>query len=199
MYPRPCWIFDLDGTLTAEVHDFRAMRKRLGFPPDLDLLEGLARLDDARRSEAEGLIAAWEWEHAELARPAEGIPELLAALANHGARVGVLTRNLRDVALRTLEVAGLREHFDAPFVLGRLDAAPKPSPEGLLRLLGSWRAVPHEAVMVGDYLHDVQAGRAAGVATVLIGRRPPAAWSPFVDLAVPHARALLDGWPADAL
>ncbi len=80
----------------------------------------------------------------------------------------MLTRNTRANDLRALRAAGLHAFFDGRDVAGRDSAAPKPAPDGLFRQLALWGAHPDEAVMVGDYLFDVVAGRAAGTATVLL-------------------------------
>jgi len=42
----------------------------------------------------------------------------------------------------------------------------KPAPEGLLKCATALRIAPHEAVYVGDTPLDVQASRAAGMASV---------------------------------
>jgi phosphoglycolate phosphatase-like HAD superfamily hydrolase len=38
--------------------------------------------------------------------------------------------------------------------------------------------------MLGDYLHDVRAGRAAGTATVLVRRKAELGWDDEADLVV---------------
>ena len=50
----------------------------------------------------------------------------------------------------------------------RDDGAIKPSAEPLLSLCRELEAAPHESWMVGDYLFDIQSGRAAGTKTVLM-------------------------------
>ena len=45
---------------------------------------------------------------------------------------------------------------------------PKPRPDGILYLLESWGADASSSVMVGNHVIDVEAGRAAGAATVLV-------------------------------
>jgi phosphoglycolate phosphatase-like HAD superfamily hydrolase len=52
-------------------------------------------------------------------------------------------------------------------VLCREDGPPKPHPAGLLKLCEIWRVDPADVLFVGDFLHDINAGRAAGVRTVL--------------------------------
>ncbi len=166
---RKAWVFDLDGTLTIAAHDFDAMREALELPPGgpiLEALEGLSGQALAWRLER---LRKWEWDVAAQTRPAVAADALLTELRGRGARVGILTRNLRDVALHTLELAGLGRHFDPVCVLGREDCAAKPSPEGIHRLLVAWQIAPDAAVMVGDTHFDVDAGRAAGTATVFVG------------------------------
>jgi phosphoglycolate phosphatase-like HAD superfamily hydrolase len=160
------WIFDLDGTLTVAAHDFDAIRAELGLPIGEPILH--ARL---------GLIEA---ELADAARPQPGVHAFVEQLQSRGCRLGILTRNLRDLALRTLYAIGLHDAFPADFVLGRDEAAPKPSDAGIQLLLAAWSAAPTDAVMVGDYLFDLQAGRTAGVATVhfAVDRR---AWPECTD------------------
>ncbi len=181
---RTAWIFDLDGTLAQPQHDFDAMKQQLGLPLDLPLMEGLNGLPAARRAAAWETVAAWEHALADRALAATGVHDLLEALVGRGCRVGILTRNRRDVALRTLDALGLQAHFAAADVLGRDEAAPKPAPDGILRLLRRWNAVPSDAVMVGDSVHDVGAARAAGVFGVLVGPQPTAEAVALADLVL---------------
>ena len=113
-------------------------------------------------------LVAIETDLARAARPAVGAAASLAARRARGCRLGVLTRNTRALAEVTLRAAGLWGFFEPAVVLGRLDAAPKPSPDGIHLILSAWSAAASDAVMVGDYIFDVEAGRAAGCATVLI-------------------------------
>ena len=46
---KPCWVFDLDGTLTEAVHDFDFIRARLGVPAQLGILEWRAVLSPSER------------------------------------------------------------------------------------------------------------------------------------------------------
>jgi HAD superfamily hydrolase (TIGR01509 family) len=182
------WIFDLDGTLTVPTHDFAAFRTVLGIPQGTGLLEWVASLPPAEGTVAEARIAAWEAEHAELAVAEADARALIAALHADGVVLGVLTRNRSDILWRTLEVAGLAAFFDRAACIGRDQAAAKPSPAGILLLLDAWGADPSDAVMVGDWGFDVEAGRSAGVATVLIDRDGSAAR--FGERADLHLRSL---------
>src|SRR5690606_3977078 len=92
----------------------------------------------------------------------------------------------------TLAASGLEDLFDHRFVVGRERCAPKPDPAGVRMLMSAWGAAPEHTVMVGDYLFDMQAGRAAGAMTVLFrgsrGERWPdhsdAECDDFEDLAI---------------
>lgn len=181
----------MDGTLTLATQDFPALKRELGLPLELGVLEAVERLEPDRRERALQRVAAWEREHAERATLAPDAERLLERLASEGARLGVLTRNLRELALLTLERCGVLAHFALDDVLGREECAPKPDPDGVLRLLTRWSAQPADACMVGDHLHDLQAGRAAGVRAVYVDREGSEAFSAHADQSVRSLDELL--------
>lgn len=192
MLPRafPCWVFDLDGTLVPDNHDYAALKDALGCPRTSGILEWVATQDDPGRAAANARIDAWEADHADAATALHDAVALLDALGGH--RIGVFTRNTRAVALRTLAAAGLADRFHADDVIGRDVVAAKPSPDGILALLTRWGAGPGEVVMVGDGRYDLLAGRAAGVFTVLVERDDEAtSHAHLADLRVPDLTALL--------
>jgi HAD superfamily hydrolase (TIGR01509 family) len=178
---RPYWIFDLDGTLTIPVHDFAELRSRLGIAPGVDILTAVNAMSPAEAAAAHATVASWETELAAIARPQEDALALLDELQRRGATIGILTRNRLVTAIETLKVAGLSDYFDEANILGRECATPKPSPAGLQHLLERWQGSPEQGVMVGDYIHDVRAGRAAGVGTILIERSGPTGWDSEAD------------------
>jgi HAD superfamily hydrolase (TIGR01509 family) len=184
---RAHWIFDMDGTLTVAVHDFDAMRAELGLAPREPILEQLARLPIERARTLFARLDELELALARRASAAEGAVELLSALAERGARLGIVTRNSFATALETLEAAGLARFFAAEQIVDRDAAAPKPDPGGILRLLRDWRARADDAVMVGDYRFDLLAGRAAGTATVYVD---PSGAFPFAEHADVSVRSL---------
>jgi HAD superfamily hydrolase (TIGR01509 family) len=189
---RRCWVFDLDGTLVPDTHDYAGLKDSLGCPRTSGILEWVAAQPGDVRRLAEARIDAWEAAHADAATPLPDALALLDVLATDERPVGVFTRNTRSIALRTLAAAGLADRFAPDDVIGRCTHAPKPAPDGLIALLVRWDAAPADAVMVGDGRFDVLAGRAAGVFTVLVERDShAAAHAHLADLRVPSLVALL--------
>lgn len=181
---RSSWIFDLDGTLTLPVHDFAFIRRELAIPDGSDILGHLDGLHPAEAALRRGRLDVIERQLADRAEAAPGAGELLALLAGEGVQLGILTRNSREIALLTLEVIGFGRYFTVDDVLGRDEVAPKPDPAGILHLLDRWESVATSAVMVGDYLFDLEAGRAAGVATIHVGRPDGQRWPQATDVQV---------------
>lgn len=185
-----CWIFDLDGTLTRAVHDFEAIRLELGIAKGRPILEALAAMPAEDAAPLHRRLEEIELELARDAQPAPGAALLLAALAERGRELGIVTRNGGHIARTTLQAAGLSHFFSAGSVIGREDAQPKPSPDGIQALLERWTARASEAVMVGDYVFDLQAGRAAGVATVYVDETERYVFAEHADHRVSDLGAL---------
>ena len=165
---RKHWIFDMDGTLTIAQHDFEAMRIALGLPKGRPILETLAQLPAKESAPLHRQLNDIELEIAQDAKPAQGAAQLLEYLLSQGNTIGILTRNNAINIEVTLKAASLADYFLPENLLGRDCATPKPSPDGVLALLKQWQAMPDDGIMVGDFLFDLQAGNAAGTATVYI-------------------------------
>lgn len=178
------WVFDLDGTLTVAVHDFAAIRAALEIPEGADILAFLATLPPAEEQQRQARLQEIEEELAARTEPAEGAMDLVQLLHRRGARLGILTRNTRKNALRTLERIGFSRFFPSACVIGRGEAPPKPDPTGIKQLSSGWGTAMDDLVMVGDYLFDLQTGRAAGAATVHVDRTGAFRWPEYTDLGV---------------
>lgn len=165
---RKYWVFDMDGTLTVAVHDFDAIRDALGLPQGRPILEQLEEMPENRARPLRDKLDEIENDLASKATSQTGAKRLLHALEKRGARTGILTRNSHAIALATLDACGLSGFFDPDCVLGRESCQVKPSADGIRKLLDAWSASAAEAVMVGDYLFDLIAGREAGTATVYL-------------------------------
>jgi HAD superfamily hydrolase (TIGR01509 family) len=164
-------IFDFDGTLTVPgALDFPAIKQDLGCPAHQALLEFIDTLPDPeRRRAAHERLAYFESQAARRSRPNAGSQELVAWLKRRRVAVAILTRNSRASVLCALENFNPLKAHSFDLIVTRDDAvAPKPSGEGVVyaaRMLGVSVA---ETLMVGDFIFDCQAGRAAGARTVLL-------------------------------
>ncbi len=197
LYRRRYWIFDMDGTLTVAIHDFDAMRDALGLPQGRPILEQLAELPESKAAGLRRRLDEIERGLVERTRPQNGARELLTALHCNGRRLGILTRNSHDNALETLANCGLDQFFDPGCVLGRESCKVKPSADGIRKLLADWDAPPQKAVMVGDYLFDLIAGREAGTATVYLDPSGDFQFADRADVCVKDLNELLARVTAD--
>ncbi len=94
--------------------------------------------------------------------PYPGIIDLLEQLK--GTALGVVTNKPGGMARAILAGLGLSRHFAA--VIGGDEASPiKPHPQALLMACQQLGHPPEAGIMIGDYHNDVEAGRAAGMAT----------------------------------
>jgi HAD superfamily hydrolase (TIGR01549 family) len=185
------WVFDLDGTLTVAVHDFALIRGKLGIPADADILGYLASLPEEEALVLHERLQRIELELAGVTVAARGAHELLRRLRDTGSCLGILTRNTRENALRTLDLIGLGGFFETAHILGRDEALPKPDPDGIFRLAQCWDTPSIDMVMVGDYLYDLQAGRRSGALTIHVDAGRGFNWPEFTDLPVNNLEELV--------
>lgn len=193
---RRSWIFDLDGTLTVPVHDFPAMRIELGLTEEQGTLEGIQGLPAARREAVMAKLDQIGWEYATQATPQPGALDFLQLLQRLGCRMGVVTRNNDANLHESLRRCGMDDFFAADCRYSRDQPPAKPSPEPLRRLLQQWQAEPSDGVMVGDAIYDLQAGRAAGVATLYLDSYAHGSLGDLADLHVQNWQQVLDLAPA---
>lgn len=158
----------MDGTLTEAVHDFPAIKKELGLPLDLDILHGISLMPEEDAKKTHEKLQEIEFKLAAIGRAAAGTMELLDALAANQCYLGILTRNNLINTLETLRAANLKSYFPDMYIISRDHALPKPNPDGIHILLDKWKASPDDAVMVGDYLFDLEAGNRAGLQTIYV-------------------------------
>jgi HAD superfamily hydrolase (TIGR01509 family) len=178
------WIFDLDGTLTVSAHDFEHMRRELGLEPQVPILEALHAMPDDMAAPLWEALNELEFYYAGKASIMQGANELLQKLHDKGRQLAILTRNTMPVVEHTLQACSIDQFFPLDHILDRDSCIPKPSPDGIQRLLKFWQADADDTVMVGDFLYDLEAGKGAGVATVHLDTRGDVDWSEFTDIRV---------------
>ena len=163
---RKLWIFDMDGTLAEAQHDFDAIRRTLGLPDDLPILESISALPPEQAKAVNEQLDEIELEISKTSKPAEGAAELLEALLANDCKIGILTRNNLVNIQVTLEAAGLYQYFNEADLISRDCIAPKPAPDGIYHLVDLWQGDISDSVMIGDSIHDIAAGNNAGAAAV---------------------------------
>ncbi|MDQ3856464.1 MAG: HAD-IA family hydrolase [Chloroflexota bacterium] len=205
-------LFDLDGTLvdttelilTSHQHVIerhlsgrwqptrRELIQNLGRSLPETLLEYAVADDSANVAEAaEQMLQTYrdyqQANHDRMIRPVESMRDTLLVLRARGYTLGVVTSKLEAtarLALDRYELGGL-----LPLGVFHDDTTRhKPDPEPLLLALSKGGLSADRTVYVGDSVHDIAAGRAAGVRTVA------ALWGPFdrsdLELAGPDAMAV---------
>ena len=178
--------FDLDSTLTRPYLDFTRLRAQLGLPEG-DILHWADSLPSRQRAEAFATIEAFEQDGVAHVAWNDGAQETLAALQASGLPVAIITRNSRTSLTAVCTRLGIR--VDA--LIAREDATPKPDP-ACIRLASARLGVRVETLlMVGDFRHDTEAGRAAGAMTVLLTNGTTPTWTVEADLVIHRLPELL--------
>lgn len=204
------FLFDLDGTLIDSVRlildSYHHTLAAHGLPPrsDEEWLQGVgtpltAQFADWRHDPAqlEALIATYRQynlaHHDRMVTVYPGIVAAVAAIRQAGCATGLVTSKNRAGALRGLALAQLEPMMDV-LVCADEVTNPKPHPEPVEKAVALLQAEPAGTVYVGDSIHDMVSGRAAGVRTAA------ALWGPFGREHL--AGATPDYWletPADLL
>ena len=189
--PFDLYIFDLDGTLVNSQYDLcdavnhaldQLGRPRIAVAQMPALLgEGITRLlervldtdDAALVAEARRHFDHYYHRHyTDKTRPYPGVEAVLDHLAF--AKKAVCSNKYHPFTQGIIRTLGLERYFG--MVLG---AQPdryrlKPAPDAIRLILDELDVPPARALIVGDSTHDIEAGKAAGIATcaVTYGYRP---------------------------
>ena len=177
------YLFDLDGTLTDPglgiKNSIRYALERFGLPPlsedTLNLFIGPPLLDSfeqychVSREDAWRLLELYREYFAEKGLLENmvyvGVPEMLAALCQRGARLYLATSKPEEYAVRILTHFDLLQYFT--FVGGStMDERRSAKSAVIAYVLEHEGLCPEESVMVGDRCYDVEGGRACGLSTV---------------------------------
>jgi len=184
----------MDGTLTNAIHDFEAMRTELKLPAGKPILESIATLPAVEAKRINKALDDMEYGIASKATAQPHAEELLTVLQKNNCQLGIVTRNGHGIAEATLKACGLDSFFSSHTIIGRDCASPKPSPDGVELLLSRMSANAASAVMIGDYLFDLEAGKRAGTSTVHLDVAGTFAWPEFTDFGVTSLQKLAALW-----
>jgi pyrophosphatase PpaX len=182
-------LFDLDGTLIDSVRlildSYHHTLASHGLPPrtDEEWLRGVGTPLSAQFAEwrddpgtLEALIATYREynlkHHDRMVTVYPGVVQTIEALKAAGRATGLVTSKNRQGALRGLALAQLEQLMDVLVCADEVDN-PKPHPEPVEKAVALLGADPVTTVYVGDSIHDMVSGRAAGVRTAA------ALWGPF--------------------
>ena len=220
--PRPAAVlFDLDGTLIDSAPDLA------GACNDMRIERGLAALPYERLramvgSGARGMVGVgfgltpddagylelrdeflrrYESRMTRQTQLFPAVTQLLAELEGAGIAWGIVTNKATRFAAPLVAALGLLPTAGA-LVCGDTTPHAKPHPEPLLEAARRLGVPPATCVYVGDDRRDVDAGRAAGMRTVVAawgylgGGDPPAAWS--ADAIIERPGDLPALWPSAA-
>lgn len=180
-------LFDLDGTLADTAPDLAAVANRMravrGLAPlPYDELRplashgargligkalGVAQQESGFVTLRDEFFATYEAALCVHSRLFEGMEAVLGAIEARGARWGIVTNKMMRFTDPLVAALGLRERA-ACVVSGDTTPHAKPHPAPLLHALTACEVAAGAAVYVGDDLRDIEAGRAAGMATVAV-------------------------------
>ncbi len=183
------FLFDLDGTLIDSVRlildSYHHTLSAHGIPArtDEDWLRGVGTPLTAQLAEwgddpgtLQALIATYREynlaHHDRMVTVYPGVAAAIAAIRAAGRQTGLVTSKNRQGALRGLTLVKLERMMDV-LVCADEVTNPKPHPEPVEKAMGLLGAAPRSTVYVGDSIHDMVSGRAAGVRTAA------ALWGPF--------------------
>jgi pyrophosphatase PpaX len=183
-------LFDLDGTLIDSIElilaSYRHTMAAHGYPevPDSEWLRGVGtplrtQLGQwaTTQEQLEALVATYRSynlaHHDRMVRAFPQVPVIVEGLRARQIRTGLVTSKNREGARRGLTLAGLMDHIEIMVCADDVIRA-KPDPEPVIRAVELLGADPGSTLFVGDSIHDLTSGRAAGVLTGAV------LWGPFL-------------------
>jgi hydrogenase expression/formation protein HypE len=163
--------FDFDGTLTSPgALDFPKIKLAIDCPAEIPILEFIDSLNSQKaKTSARKILDTFEIEAAASSHPNSGCESLIRHLKDRRLKIGIISRNSLKSIEKALENFNATRIDDFDIIISRdSPVAVKPAPDGI-QLAAENLGIPTSRVMmVGDYIFDLQAGRAAGTHTVLI-------------------------------
>ena len=163
-----------DDELRSAMHGVRSVEVVRALRPELD---SVAESEAIERRQAEDVAGL---------RAIPGAAEALRALREE--RVAVVTSATRDLAAARLGAVGIE--LPAVVVYAGDVSRGKPDPEGYLTAASRLGVDPAEALVVEDSPPGIEAGRAAGAATVAVTSTHAAAELAAADVVISSLEAL---------
>lgn len=185
---RTAVIFDMDGTLTRDRHDYDLIRTEIGLERE-PILEAVQRMSESDRRRAEEILHRHEAAAAADSELQPNAENVVRRLMDARVPVALMTRNSR----KSVETLLARHQLRFDLIRTREDGPFKPSPEPVLVVCEALRVRPADAWVVGDYRYDIACGRSAGAATVLLhGGSEMPDWAREADFVISDLMQLFD-------
>jgi len=182
-------IFDMDGTITAPYLDFDKIRTEIGLSPDCGpLLEMMEKMPPDELKRVEDILYKHEQLAIENSTLNPGAAETLNQLRFRSIPFGILTRNTAANAAAVADKHDL--NFDV--IIDRDSGPPKPDPFGVIHLCEHFGVLPSQAIVVGDYLFDLQSATAAGASAVLMVTGQNAKFAEHAHYTIDNLTQILD-------
>jgi HAD superfamily hydrolase (TIGR01509 family) len=178
--------FDLDSTLTQPYLDFRKLRQQLNLPQG-DILQWLSGLPPREKAQALATLEAFEQDGVENVTWNDGAQETLERVRAMKLPTAIVTRNSRASLVAVCQRLGI----EVDLLVAREDAPPKPNPACLHYTAWQLGVPIKHLLIVGDYRHDIDAGRAAGALTALLTNGQTPSWPVEADLVIERLGDLL--------
>jgi HAD superfamily hydrolase (TIGR01509 family) len=157
-------IFDLDGTITQPYFDFMTIREEMGLGADAGpVWEAMLAMGPEERRRADSILEKYEKEAIIASKLNEGTARTLEEIRESGIKTAILTRNNEKNTRAVVAMHGLE--FD--LIVTREHGPVKPDAFGVNYICDHWHIEPDRAMVVGDYLFDLQCAHAAGAYAVL--------------------------------
>lgn len=179
------WVFDMDDTLYPREQGLMGLVQArinayvveaVGLDPDSARVLQRQFLDEHGTTLA-GLMANYTVDADHFLHDVHDVPmdslepnpRLADQLMRLPGRRYVFTNGARDYAGRVLDRLGVAQYFDGVFAIEDGDLTPKPAPSAYRRMIERFGFEPRQAVMFEDTPRNLEAAKALGMATVLIG------------------------------
>ncbi|EFA82838.1 hypothetical protein PPL_04533 [Heterostelium album PN500] len=173
-------IFDLDGTLTKPIMDFKKLRSDLGITtPGVDILEVIKTWSHEKQVEGHKIIYDFEREASLRLEFQPGASALMDTLERLNIKKAIHSRN----SIENIEY--FQERFGYTFspIVGR-EIEPKPSPAGSHHIAKHWQMQPSEILFVGDSQDDMRCSRAFGSLSILLLNSSNKHYTELSDIAI---------------
>ncbi len=172
-------LFDLDGTLInsmlSDTLSFQSIiKENLGFDISEDQMKGyfgtptkalISKFVDA--SDVEHLYQCWLREkekNSGLVSIFPGVLNSILVLRNKGLKTAIVTSQFESESAITREHFKLNKYIDA-WITSDQSRCHKPDPEPVFIALEKLNVRPEFAIMIGDTINDIDAGKSAGTLT----------------------------------